>query len=77
MLSPVVLMDLRQARTLQRASVVSEMFFVHHGLHVIAIAIAIERRRAAMRAAHQLIAALKLRLLTLSDRRWYQNNRHA
>ena len=37
-------------------------------MHELAIEIAIELRRAAMRAIHQLIAEIDLRLLTLSDR---------
>ena len=74
-LSPVLLMDLRQVRFLQRASVARVNFSVHHKLHVIAIAI--DRRRTEMLAAHQLIAVLKLRLLTYSDRRCNQNYRHA
>ena len=63
MLSPVVVTDLRQIQNLRRASVASEMVSVHQFLHELAIEIAIERRHAAMRAAHQLKAVIKLRLL--------------
>ena len=74
---PVVMMDLRQVQFPLRASVVSEMISVHQNLRVIAIMIAIEQRRAEIRAAHQQIAVVQLRLLTYSDRRCDENCRRA
>ena len=74
-LSPVVVMDLRQVEFLRHTSSASEMFSVQQKLHVIAIPV--ERRRAAMRATHQLIAVLKLCQLKQSDRLYDQNYRHA
>ena len=61
MLNPVVVMELRKVQFPRRASVASEKISVHKILRVIAIAI--ERWRAAMRAAHQQIAVLQMRLL--------------
>ena len=64
MLNPFVVIYVRQAQFPRFASVASEMIFVHPILHVIAIAVAFERQRAAMIAAHRWIAVVKLRLLT-------------
>ena len=71
MLNPVLVMDLRQAQFPQRASVASEMIYVHQILREIAIAI--KRQRAAMRAANQRVHVVQLRLLTYSDRRCDHN----
>ena len=68
MLSQVVVMDLCQVQSSPRASFVLEMISVHQILRVIAIAIANERWRAAMRAAHQRIAVVHFRLLMYSNR---------
>ena len=64
MLNEVVVMNHSHAQFLRRTSVASEMVSVHQILRVISIAIAIERRRAAMRTEHQLVAVIELRLLT-------------
>ena len=56
MVSPVMVMDLREVQFLRRASVASEMISVHQNLRVIALAI--EQRRTALHAAHQRIAVV-------------------
>ena len=71
MLNPVVVMDIRQDQFPKRTSVTSEMISVHQILRMIAIAI--EQRSATMRAAHQRVAVVQLRLLTRSYLQCDQN----
>ena len=58
MLNQVVVIRIRQAQLPRRVSVASEMILVHQIMRVVAIAIAIERRRAALGAAYQEIAVV-------------------